>query len=108
MTELRGLGAKIEDFKKAGATLVAISAGTPEENRELKAPFPVLSDADFALIRKLGMLHEKAYGDRDASRPGTYVVDRDGRVRWFRTSSEVRTRPDPAEILAAVTAIPRP
>ena len=105
MNELRGLRDAHERFRQAGVSVVAISNEDTATSRKLVAdlglPFPILSDADESLLGRLGMLHEHAAGKANAARPATYVLDRDGTVRWLRASKLLRTRPDPAEILAA-------
>ncbi len=89
---------------------MAISNESVPENRLLAAKhglgFPILSDPHMTLVRKLGMVHEKAnpiYGD--AARPGIYVIDRDARIRALFIAARIRTRPDPAEVIAAVRSI---
>lgn len=86
---------------------MAISSEYVEENKKLalgeRLGFPILSDFGLKVIGKLGMVHEKAAPNgTSAARPATYVLDRHGKIRWFFTSTLVRERPDPREILAAV------
>lgn len=95
------------EFKAAGAKLVAISADYVKDNRALHEkynfPFPLLSDFDLKVLKQLGMVHEGASPKGlAAARPATYVVDKTGKIRWFFTSTKVRERPDPKEILAAI------
>jgi peroxiredoxin len=69
----------------------------------LGLPFPVLSDPDLALIGSLGLIHPRAGpGGSDVARPATYVIGRDGVVRWMHAATNIRVRPDPADVLAAV------
>jgi len=107
---MRGLRSAYPEFKQAGADVVAISVDTPEKSRafveSLQIPFTVFSDSDRELVRALGILHERGGRDgSDISTPVTYVIDRDGRVAWMHRSTDVRTRPDPAEVLAVVKAL---
>jgi peroxiredoxin len=95
------------EFRNAGAKLVAISADYVKENKELHEkhhfPFPILSDFDLKVLKQLGMVHEGANPKGTAAaRPATYVVDRHGKIRWFHSSTNIRERPDPKAILAAV------
>jgi len=66
--------------------------------------FTVLSDPGLTVAQSLGMLHTKAKETKDASRPGTIVVDREGRIRWFFIDSRIRNRPDPEEVLTQLRA----
>jgi peroxiredoxin len=88
---------------------MAISNDDTDVSRKLIAdlglPFPILSDANESLLRRLGMLHEHAKGNGNAARPATYVLDRTGTIMWMRASKLLRTRPDPAEILDAAKAV---
>jgi peroxiredoxin Q/BCP len=107
---MRGLRSAYPGFTEAGADVVAISVDTPEKSRafvdSLQIPFTILSDSDGELVRKLGILHERGGRDgSDISTPATYVIDRDGKVTWMHRSPDVRTRPDPAEVLAVVKAL---
>lgn len=99
----------MEEFKKAGARVVAISSEYVEENRKTHVEndlnFPILSDFDLKVIGKLGLVHDRAAPNgTSAARPATYVVDRRGVVRWMFTSTTVRHRAEPKDILAAVQA----
>jgi len=62
----------------------------------------VLSDPELEQAKSLGMVHPKAGpGGKDVARPATYVIGRDGIVRWFHTAGNIRVRPDPLEVLGA-------
>jgi peroxiredoxin len=107
--ELRGLRNASEYFRKEGAGIVAISVEDPLVSKQLvdrmKLPFPILADPDRLLLTKLGMLHPGGGLDGgDVAIPATYVIARDGTISWLHKSDNVRTRPDPAEVLAAVRA----
>ena len=73
-----------------------------------KLPFALLADPDLALIKALGMLHPGAGpGGRDIARPGTFIVGRDGRIAWMHVSSNLRDRPDPAELAEVLRRMAR-
>jgi len=74
----------------------------------LRLPFPILADADRAVLRQLGMIHPGAGLDGgDVAIPATYVIAGDGTIAWLHKSDHVRLRPDPAEVLAAVRSAKR-
>jgi peroxiredoxin len=111
--ELRGLRNAYDYFRKEGAEVVAISVEDPLVSKQhverAKLPFPILADPDRALLRRLGMIHPGAGLDgSDVAVPATYVIARDGTIAWLHKSDNVRMRPDPAEVLAAVRAAAKP
>lgn len=105
MSELHGLQTRITDFEKAGATVIAVSPDSVAENRgvaqRFDLSFPILSDADLALTKSLGLLHEGASIDGgDVPRPATLIIQ-DGRIVWRDLTDNWRIRPKPGEVLAA-------
>ncbi len=90
--------------------LVAVSVESVADNNKLAVDlnlnFPLLSDSDLTLIRELGMVHEgQGPGGTDIARPGTFLIDRRQRLVWMNTTSLLRHRPDPEEILAEVNKL---
>ena len=78
--------------------MLAISADSPFSHREFaKArsfPFPLLSDIKRTAIRTYGVLDE----DRNVAWRATFVVDRDGALRWGQAGDRLMVR-DGQEIL---------
>ena len=106
MSELHGLQTRITEFQQAGATVVAVSPDSPEENRgvveRLGLGFPILSDEDLALTRSLGLLHEQGGpAGQDIPRPAIFIVD-DGTIRWSELTDNWRVRVQAGSLLAAV------
>jgi peroxiredoxin len=126
--ELRALQARLPDLRAVGASLVAISPELPdrslstEEKNELS--FPVLSDHGNEVARKFRIVHAigpevVAYQRRNGNDvakyngaetaevplPATYVVDRDGVVRYAFVAADYTHRADPDKILAAARAL---
>jgi peroxiredoxin len=58
----------------------------------------VLSDLQFEATKKYGLMHEKGLLGKDVPRPTTLLIDKDRVIRWMRSETDVRTRPDPDEI----------
>lgn len=63
-------------------------------------PFPLLSDVHRAVIRAYGVLD----GPRNVAYRSTFVVDRDGRLRWGQAGDRHMTR-DGAEILRVLNLV---
>ena len=79
---------------------MAISVDPPETNREHLAKvgwtFPVLSDPKAEVIRRYDLLHAGGGQGADISRPGEFLIDPSGTVRWrdLTDSYWVRARPE--------------
>jgi len=90
---------RYEDIKKQGLGLIAISYDSPETLKKFSdsrgITFPMMSDRDSALIRAYGIFNEgeirgsRSYG---IPHPGTFIVDRRGRVvsRFFEDAYQER------------------
>ena len=70
---------------------------TPEQSRDLckKAgfSFPFLSDQKTEAIRKYDLLHMGAGANgHDVARPGEFLVDSTGVVRWVNLTEDFRVR----------------
>lgn len=87
-----------------GAVLLAISGDSPFCHAEFaKArgfPFPLLSDVHRAVIRAYGVLDE----ERNVAYRSTFVVDRDGLLRWGQAGDRQMVR-DGSEILRVLDVI---
>lgn len=66
--------------------------------------YALLSDPGAAVIARYGLLNEDA-GDRLIPHPTTYVIDREGIVRWKMTEVNYRVRPENDDILEALEAL---
>ncbi|MBI3784664.1 MAG: redoxin domain-containing protein [Deltaproteobacteria bacterium] len=108
MAELQGLQLKTTDLKQHDTDVVAVVVDPVERNalviRELKLSFPILADSDRRVIRTYDLLHPEG-GEGGIARPATFVIDRDGIVRWRNLTASFRLRPSPEEVVAAVAAL---
>lgn len=110
----------------AGASLIAISPQTQKHSymtRDMhKLRFPVLSDAGNQMARQFGLayrvppalqaIYESIFtklpgynGDASWELPvaATYIIRPDGTISYARVDTDWRQRPDPQEILAALS-----
>jgi alkyl hydroperoxide reductase subunit AhpC len=95
-----------DTLKTRGAAILAISADSPFVHaafqRERALPFPLLSDVHRAAIGAYGVLDE----DRNVAYRSTFVIDRDGILRWGQAGDRQMTR-DGGEMLRVLDVIGR-
>ena len=89
VTHLVELDFAISQFRDRGARVLAISADSPESSRQRLDRFGdlqvrLLSDPDHATALAYGVWKPLPGADKDDGEPlhGTFIVDRDGLVRW--------------------------
>jgi peroxiredoxin len=75
-----------------------------EYSRELD--LTLLSDPDASVIDRYGLYNQDDPRGRAIPHPTTYVIDREGVVRWKMTEVNYRIRPENAAILAALNDVP--
>jgi len=65
--------------------------------------FPLLSDADAAVIKRYDVLHRGA-GPKsaDIARPAEFYVDASGTVRWVNLTENIAVRARPEQALIAI------
>lgn len=78
-----------------------------EENDGLILDYMLLSDPDAAVINRYGLFNQDDPRGRAIPHPTTYVIDRDGVVRWKMTEVNYRIRPENEDILAALEDLGR-
>jgi peroxiredoxin len=114
------------EIASAGASLIAVSPQTQKQaffmHDQHKLAFPLLVDAHNQLARQFGLVYrvpdeQQALYSRtfvnlpfvngDSSWelpiPATFVVDRDGSILFASANEDYTERPEPLEILAAIT-----
>lgn len=125
---LRALQQQHDAITARGARLVAISPQIPDESLTLaekhQLAFDVLSDLGSDTAKQYGLAFDlpedlAAVYDRfgfDLQRvnaghartlplPATYVIDRDGTIRWAFVDTDYTKRAEPADILAALDSL---
>jgi peroxiredoxin len=106
MSELHGLQTRITDFEKAGARVMAVCPDPVDQNlavvRRLGLSYPILSDADLALTRALGLVHEGgAPSGADIPRPATFIIE-NGRIVWRDLTDNWRIRLKAGDLVDAL------
>jgi peroxiredoxin len=121
---LRGFHKRLPEIRSAGASLVAISPETPDNSlstaEKNHLDFDVLSDRGNKVARAYGVAYKlpkvvadqfkgrldlaKFNGDESGELPlgVTYVIDRDGIIRYAFVNADYRKRAEPSDVLAAL------
>ncbi|MCA9283641.1 MAG: AhpC/TSA family protein [Phycisphaerales bacterium] len=127
--QLKAMQDRLPDFERLGATVVAISPEKPDESLSTAEKdalaFLVLSDHGNAVADRYGVRYKlpgaileqfnKGFGldkhndDDSGTLPlaATYVLDRDGVIRWAFVSADYRERAEPGDVVAAIEAVVR-
>jgi len=61
---------------------------------------PILIDADRAITKRYGVFHPLGLDALNTGRPSTFLIDRDGTVRFMYVGEGQKDRPDPETIVA--------
>ena len=124
---LHHLQEKLPEFKKAGATLIALTPEVPDKSlttsEKHKLEFTVLSDVGNKVGKEYGVvyqltapvatmyeagfgLHENN-GDESNELPlaATYVIDKNGIIQYAFLNEDYRNRAEPKEIIAALNKL---
>jgi peroxiredoxin len=98
----------LEDFRAAGAELVAISvddaARAEPVRQELGIKFPLLCDTSREVVKKYGLLNSGEKGG--IAFPASFVIDREREVR-FRALEDVASRVSVDQLLKLVRELGR-
>jgi peroxiredoxin len=125
---LHALQESMNEFKKNGAQLIAITPQTPDKSVEqIKKdgyPFEVVSDLDNSVIKAYKLYFElpkelleiykrhgldiESYNGENRTAlpiPGTFVIDQKGIVRAMQADTDYKIRMEPQDILKALEKI---
>ena len=124
---LNHLQQHLSDFQSAGANLIALTPELPDnslstqEKNHLK--FEVLSDVNNEVARQYGIVFKlneavsetykqafdlESYNGNDSDElplAATYVIDREGVIRYAFLDAEYRNRAEPGDILSALNKL---
>lgn len=65
-------------------------------------PFPLLLDADRKAAKAYGVWHRLGFTAINIARPATFLIGRDGRIRWAYVGRHQKDRPDPETLPAVI------
>ena len=93
------------------AEILAVSVDPHDKAQQMRAKiadkagmdFPLLSDIDHRVIDRYGLLNEKS--SRVIPHPATYVLDRNGVVRWKFIEVDYKVRPSNEDVLKEVMKV---
>ncbi len=92
-----------------GAAAFGILAQRPENVQEFMASrsllLPMLIDSDRSIIKRYGVYHPLGLDAFRTARPSTFLIDRDGRIRFMYVGESQGDRPDPEAIVAALAGL---
>jgi len=111
------LKALLNEQQKHDTEILAVSPDTKEnllqmmeniaEEDSVASDFPFLADLDLRVINRYGLFNpDGAGGGRyQVPHPGTFVIDKEGIVRWSFIEVDFSIRPSNEQVLAALDAI---
>ncbi len=124
---LHYLQEKLPEFKKAGATLIALTPELPDNSlstsEKNNLEFTVLSDVAnkvgkeygvvFKLTNEVASVYEESFGliksngddSNELPLAATYVIDENGIIQYAFLDPDYRNRAEPAEIIAALESL---
>lgn len=128
MTELKHYDSIYNEFKEAGAQIIALAPDTEKMTKKTRSlhelDFDVVSDKGHELARKFGLVYKaddkivealkkngidlsvyQENGSHELSIPATYVIDRDGTIAFSFIDADYRVRAEPSDVLKAVKAL---
>ena len=107
---MRSIQQSLQKFQEVGIRPVAISVDSPEVSRDLctKAgyTFTFLSDPKAEAIRRYDLVHAgQGINGQDIARPGEFLLDSSGTVRWVNLTENYWVRARPEQILEAAKTL---
>ena len=95
--------------------ILALSVDAPEDlqrmvdrisaDDSLVPRFPFLTDEGHQVIDRYGLFNDADPRGRQITHPATYLIDREGVVRWKYVEVDYRLRPSNEDVLAALAEV---
>ncbi len=96
------LAVSVDDREKQQLMIDRVAA---EDGRSIE--FSLLSDPDHRVINRYGLFNHDDPRGREIAHPATYVIDREGIVRYAFVEVDYRVRPDNDDLLAELVVLRR-
>lgn len=108
------LKALLNESHRDAVEILAVSVDPHDKSQALRRKlaeqpgfdFPLLSDAEHRVIDRYGLLNDKAR--QPIPHPTTFVIDRDGVIRWRFTEVDYKIRPSNEDVLREIGKIEPP
>jgi len=107
--ELKGL---LTEEQEEETQILALSVDSPDDLQRMvdrisaedgaMPDFPFLTDSGHGVIDRYGLYNPDDPRGRQLTHPATFVIDKDGVVRWRFVEVDYRVRPGNEDILAAL------
>jgi peroxiredoxin len=107
----------LDEAQKHDAEILAVSPDTQEdllrmmdkiaEEDSVRSDFPFLSDLGLRVINRYGLFNPAGAGGGkyQVPHPGTFVIDKEGIVRWSFVEVDYSIRPSNEQVLEALEAL---
>ena len=110
MNQLREFAQHSKDFEAMNAKVVGLSVDDQEHSRLVwdkvtGRQFPILMDPDRRVIHEYGLLHAKGHQGEDIAIRTTFLIDKQGRIQWQKSSKDVFQIPKSSDVLEQLTAV---
>ena len=109
MAQLGELQALLNPQERQTVQILAVSIDSHEDSRKLRQKleagggrgqsFPMLQDTGSTVIKRYGILNPQSRG---WPHPATYVIDKQGVVRWKAVETDYRISPTNEQILEQI------
>lgn len=103
---MRSFQKKLSEFEKRGIRIIAISVDPPGVTKphieKQGFTFTFLCDEKAEVIRRYDLLHPEGFRGEDIARPGEFLLDAAGVVRWRDLTENYRVRVKAEQVLTAI------
>jgi len=105
----------LTEEQEESTQIIALSVDSPEDLQRMVdrisrddsmiPRFPFLTDPDHAVIDRYGLFNDADPRGRQITHPATFIIDREGVVRWRFVEVDYRVRPSNEDVLAQLPEV---
>lgn len=109
------LKALLDQDLRQTTEILAVSVDGPEDTQKMVdriseedgvlPEFPLLSDLEHQVIDRYGLFNVDDPRGREIAHPATYVIDREGFVRWKFVEVDYKTRPTNEDVFNVLAGL---